>query len=59
MVGSPVGAVISDRLGRRKSMAIGASIIIVGAAIISSSFHVPQIVVGRFILGFGVVVSSP
>lgn len=58
MIGSPVGAAISDKLGRRKAMTIGAIIIVLGAAVISSSFHVPQIVVGRLILGFGVVVSS-
>ncbi|KAK3309813.1 general substrate transporter [Chaetomium strumarium] len=58
MVGAPFAAVISDNLGRRKSMFTGGVIIIIGMIIISTSMHLPQIVVGRFILGFGIAVMT-
>ena len=39
--------------GRRFGMRVGASVIMIGAAIITSSFSRQQFMVGRFILGFG------
>ncbi|KAF8507657.1 general substrate transporter [Gautieria morchelliformis] len=42
-----------EALGRRRSMLVGTSILIVGAALQASAFGVPQIVVGRIIAGFG------
>lgn len=62
IVTTPFSAVISDRLGRRKCMFIGAWIIIIGSIIISSGKTLAQFVVGRFILGVGIqvmVVSAP
>jgi MFS family permease len=62
IVATPFSAVISDNLGRRKCMFVGAWIIIAGAIIISTAYHLPQFVVGRFILGMGIqvmVVSAP
>ncbi|KAJ5449986.1 uncharacterized protein N7458_006435 [Penicillium daleae] len=62
IVTTPFSAVISDRLGRRKCMFIGAWIIIIGSIIISSGRTLAQFVVGRFILGVGIqvmVVSAP
>ncbi|KAJ5682187.1 hypothetical protein N7462_005352 [Penicillium macrosclerotiorum] len=62
IVATPVSAVISDKLGRRKCMFVGAWIIIVGSIIISTAMTLAQFVVGRFILGVGIqimVVSAP
>ncbi|CRG88476.1 Lactose permease [Talaromyces islandicus] len=62
MVAAPVSAVISDRLGRRKCMFIGAWVIIVGSILVASSHSLAQFVVGRWVLGVGIqimVVSAP
>ncbi|KAJ5938119.1 hypothetical protein N7454_004461 [Penicillium verhagenii] len=62
MVATPLSAVISDRLGRRKCMFVGAWVIIIGSIIIASGKTLAQFVVGRFILGVGIqimVVSAP
>ncbi|KAH6619380.1 general substrate transporter [Chaetomium sp. MPI-SDFR-AT-0129] len=58
MVGSPFAAAISDRLGRRKSMFTGGGVIILGMIIIATSGKLPQFVVGRFILGFGIAIMT-
>ena len=54
MVGPFFGGPITDHLGRRRGMVIGALVICLGSAIIASAKHQPQFVGGRFILGFGV-----
>ncbi len=62
IVCTPISAVISDRLGRRKCMFVGAWVIIIGAIVISTGMTLAQFVVGRFILGAGIqimVVSAP
>ncbi|KAJ5687789.1 hypothetical protein N7536_010408 [Penicillium majusculum] len=62
IVCTPISAIISDRLGRRKCMFIGGWVIIIGAVIITSAMTLPQFVVGRFVLGVGIqimVVSAP
>ncbi|KAK3362404.1 general substrate transporter [Lasiosphaeria hispida] len=58
MVGAPFAAVISDRYGRKKGMFSGGFVIILGMIIISTSMTVPQFVVGRFILGFGIAIMT-
>ncbi|KAH6854040.1 general substrate transporter [Chaetomium sp. MPI-CAGE-AT-0009] len=58
MVGAPFAATLSDKFGRRKSMFAGGVIINIGMIIISTSSHLPQIVVGRFILGLGIAVMT-
>lgn len=58
MVAAPFAAILSDRFGRRKAMFLGAIVIIVGAIIVSTSSHVAQFVVGRFILGMGIQVMT-
>ncbi|KAL5487760.1 hypothetical protein ACEPAI_5868 [Sanghuangporus weigelae] len=45
---------ITDRLGRRAGMFIGSIIICIGAAVVASSNKKPQLIAGRFVLGFGV-----
>ncbi|CAG8057426.1 unnamed protein product [Penicillium salamii] len=62
IVATPFSAVISDKLGRRKCMFVGAWVIIIGSIIISTGMTLPQFVVGRFVLGLGIqimVVSAP
>lgn len=62
IVGAPFAAVVSDKLGRRKTMFVGGIIIIIGTIIIASSSTIPQFVVGRFVLGTGIAtmtVSAP
>ncbi|KAJ5717360.1 hypothetical protein N7488_003006 [Penicillium malachiteum] len=59
---TPISAIISDKLGRRKCMFVGAWIIIIGSIVISTSMTLAQFVVGRFLLGVGIqvmVVSAP
>ncbi|KAJ5987430.1 hypothetical protein N7451_011795 [Penicillium sp. IBT 35674x] len=62
MVATPISAVISDKLGRRKCMFVGACVIIIGSIIIATGMTLAQFVVGRFVLGVGIqimVVSAP
>ncbi|OQE30897.1 hypothetical protein PENFLA_c002G04213 [Penicillium flavigenum] len=62
IVCTPISAIISDRLGRRKCMFIGGWVIIIGSIVITTAMTLPQFVVGRFILGLGIqimVVSAP
>jgi MFS family permease len=56
MLGALPAAVISDRYGRRVALFTGAWLIITGTIISATSFHVPQFVVGRFVLGVGITV---
>lgn len=56
MLGSPFAAVLSDRLGRRKTMFCGGVVILLGMIIISTANTIPQFVVGRFVLGFGIAI---
>ncbi|KIN00653.1 hypothetical protein OIDMADRAFT_165310 [Oidiodendron maius Zn] len=62
MVFFPVSATISDKLGRRKCMFVGAWIIILGSILTASGHSYGQFVFGRFVLGCGIqvmVVSAP
>jgi len=58
MVGAPLAAIISDKLGRRKGMFIGGCVIILGSIIFASSHKLAQLVVGRFVLGFGIAIMT-
>jgi len=58
MVGAPFAAVLSDRYGRRKGMFAGGIVIIIGMVIASSAHGVPQLVVGRFVLGLGISIMT-
>ncbi|KAK4687484.1 MFS transporter, SP family, solute carrier family 2 (myo-inositol transporter), member 13, partial [Tremellales sp. Uapishka_1] len=57
-VGALIGALgsgsLADRIGRKWVLAVGDVWFVMGAIIICSSFSVPQIIVGRAVLGFGV-----
>ena len=56
-VGSILGSLgcgyIMDRWGRRAGMFFGASFIVLGSVLQSSSYHLAQFMVGRFLVGFG------
>lgn len=49
-----VSGALSDRIGRKWVLAVGDLWFAIGAVIICASFSVPQIIVGRFLLGLGV-----
>ncbi|KAI7978255.1 hypothetical protein EIK77_001198 [Talaromyces pinophilus] len=58
----PFAPYVSDRFGRRVGMFTGAIIIIVGAILTSTANTVAQFIVGRFVLGAGIMfmtVSAP
>lgn len=42
-----------DKIGRRRAVVIGACIMLVGAAIQTSSFSLAQLIVGRIVTGVG------
>jgi MFS family permease len=49
---------IGDRLGRKKTVFIGAVLTLIGEILQCTSFQLAQFVVGRFILGWGVGILS-
>jgi MFS family permease len=53
LVGCLLAFLFGDRLGRRRTLWVGASISIVGAILQFSSTTFPQLMVGRIINGFG------
>ncbi|KAJ5658868.1 hypothetical protein N7507_005319 [Penicillium longicatenatum] len=56
-IGCIIGTLISmfagDKLGRRRSILIGCCILLVGAVLQTSSYTLPQMIVGRVIAGVG------
>lgn len=44
---------VGDKLGRRKALLLGLSIMLIGAVLQTSAFSVPQIIVGRVVTGIG------
>lgn len=56
-VGCMMGCLLSmfygDRLGRRRAILFGTTILIIGAIIQSSSYTVAQIIIGRIVAGLG------
>ena len=53
VVGSIVCYFVGERLGRRTMLMMGGMIMIVGAAILASSYTVAQLIAGRIITGIG------
>jgi MFS family permease len=49
--GAIVAFTIGERLGRKKAILLGTTIMAVGAILQASSFSLPQMFVGRIILG--------
>lgn len=58
LIGALGGGTLADRIGRKWVLAIGDLFFVVGAVIICASFSVPQIIVGRVVLGFGVGIAA-
>jgi sugar porter (SP) family MFS transporter len=56
-IGCVVGAIttyiVGERLGRRTMLILGGSIMILGTAILASSFSIEQLIVGRIVTGIG------
>ncbi|KAL4802024.1 general substrate transporter [Aspergillus unguis] len=57
-VGALFSGIITDWLGRRRAIQVGAIIWCIGSAITCSSFSIGQLVVGRFINGVSVGICS-
>lgn len=55
IIAFPVAPIVSDKYGRRMGMFSGGVIIIIGAILTSTSTTVAQFVVGRLVLGFGIM----
>ncbi len=55
---SPFAAILSDRFGRRVAMFCGGVVIILGMVIAATANTLPQFVVGRFVLGFGISIMT-
>lgn len=56
--GAIVAFTFGDKLGRKKSVAIGLTCNLVGAILQIVSWHLPQMIVGRIINGFGMGLTS-
>ncbi|GHJ83796.1 hypothetical protein NliqN6_0198 [Naganishia liquefaciens] len=53
LMGSLTAFFFGDRLGRRKTIGLGCSILIVGAALQTSAYGIPQAIVARIVTGVG------
>jgi MFS family permease len=45
---------ISDRLGRRRTIVVGATIFLIGGILQTSAMKIGQLMAGRFLAGLGV-----
>lgn len=52
-IGSVTTAFVGEKLGRRKTVAIGCAIMVVGAILQASSYTRAQMIVGRVVSGVG------
>jgi MFS family permease len=51
--GAILAMFVGDKLGRKKTIGIGCSILIIGAVLQAASYNLPQLTIGRFIAGLG------
>ena len=58
MIGAPFAGPLCDRLGRRAGMTVGGAIILIGASIITAAQNRAMFLGGRFVLGFGIAIST-
>jgi MFS family permease len=59
MLGSLLAAsAVAGRLGRRRTMMVGIACNTAGALLCALSWHLPQLMIGRFVTGFGVGITS-
>lgn len=52
-IGAVISIFISDRLGRKRMIVLGTSIMVVGAILQASASNLPHLIVGRIITGLG------
>ncbi|KAI0891200.1 putative sugar transporter [Annulohypoxylon nitens] len=57
-LGSIVAFVFGDKLGRRRTIALGLMLNFIGAVLQFSSYHLPQMLVGRIVNGLGIGLTS-
>ncbi|KAI1097985.1 putative sugar transporter [Jackrogersella minutella] len=57
-LGSMMAFTFGDKLGRRKTIALGLLLNFVGATLQATSFHLPQMLVGRVVNGLGIGLTS-
>ena len=53
MIGALANLWVGDRLGRRKTIALGGVVMIIGAILQTTSFSYAQLVVARIVTGLG------
>ena len=53
-VAAMVGSYTCKRFGRKSTMAAGGAAFLIGTILVATAFVVPQLVVGRIVLGIGV-----
>ncbi|KAL1412248.1 hypothetical protein Q8F55_003259 [Vanrija albida] len=53
-ISTPIAAIVMDKYGRRPSMIAGSIMVIIGAVIATTAKTLAQLVVARFVLGFGI-----
>ncbi|KAL8293522.1 hypothetical protein RQP46_000223 [Phenoliferia psychrophenolica] len=58
LVGGLLGGNIIDKFGRKWILALGDVFFVIGAVLVSSSFGLVQIIIGRIVLGFGVGIAA-
>ncbi|TFK43784.1 general substrate transporter [Crucibulum laeve] len=58
IVGVTIAGPVADRFGRRGGMFLGSLIIIIGAVVITAAKNVHYLLGGRFVLGFGVAITT-
>jgi len=56
--GALCSGILTDWLGRKRAIQVGAAIWIVGSVITCSSYSIAQLVVGRFINGWAIGICS-
>lgn len=53
-IGSALVGITSDRLGRKKAVALGAAVGVLGGVLMTAAAHVAMLIMGRLCVGFAV-----
>ncbi|KAI1391660.1 putative sugar transporter [Hypoxylon trugodes] len=57
-LGSIMAFIVGDKLGRRKTIALGLLFNLVGSTLQFASWYLPQMIIGRLVNGFGIGLTS-